>query len=74
MENDENMKIKEVQVLECQGRIPDERGLFAIERIDDHELLIHGGCNFKKEYDQIHILDISNFHYRNKKTAFGNLF
>jgi hypothetical protein len=60
MEINESFKIKEIQVLKCKGKIPEERGFFASEQIDENEILIHGGCNSKKDYDQIHILDTSN--------------
>lgn len=59
MEIKEKLNIKDIQSIKCGGKLPEERGFFSLEQIDEYELLVHGGCNSKKDYDQIHIFDIS---------------
>lgn len=63
MENEEKLNIKDIQSIRCEGKLPEERGFFSLEQIDEYELIVHGGCNSKKEYDQIHIFDISIIKY-----------
>lgn len=59
MEIKEKLNIKDIQSIKCEGKLPEERGFFSLEQIDEFELSVHGGCNSKKDYDQIHIFDIS---------------
>ena len=59
MEIKEKLIIKDIQSIKCEGKLPEERGFFSLEQIDESEMLIHGGCNSKKDFDQIHIFDLS---------------
>ena len=62
MENNFFFNIKEVQSIKCKGiNIPDERGFFPCQQVGQYEILVHGGCNSTKDYNQIHLLDLSIF-------------
>ena len=73
MDNNESIKIKEIQEFKCGGKLPEDRGFFSSLKIDQNDVFLHGGSNDKKEFDQIHILDTSK-HSFIQKISLGSLF
>jgi hypothetical protein len=73
METNGTIKIKEINEFKSKGKIPEDRGFFSSLKIDENDIFFHGGCNDKKEFDQIHILDLSNIIFM-QKTNLGSLF
>ena len=59
--DNEKIGFKEFLVFKCEGKIPDEKGFFVSNLIGLNEIIIHGGCNYKKEFNQICILNTSIF-------------
>jgi hypothetical protein len=60
MEGDSKSLIKSIKILDIEGFFPNPRSYFIIQKVDQDQILFHGGCDSKKEYKQIDIFDLIN--------------